>query len=423
MYKIFKEKIKQIKNNISSQYKKSNISNVDFTIHTDSSLADIKFEKFMEYPKSSTEIRINKLKNSNKKNVIYVYDQLDFSTFRYRALNLLEIYKNYFTDITAHVFFLNEIPEIYKHKNKIDLLVLVRTSWTPEIENLVLELKNTKRKIIYDIDDLIIDEEHIRNVVRNDYQAKDNNHITTLFGVILRKVWLMRLADYFITPNEFLGKKIQQYYQKRTYLIYNSLNKTQIDYANYLSNNKTEKENSIKYLAYFSGSSSHNADFASIKQVLLRILKERNDVHLLIGGFLQLDDVFNKYSERIVRVPFTNFVSQLNYINQCYINLIPLEDNEFNDCKSELKYFESAILYKPSIASLRYPFRKIKERNSNNILLANSENEWYENIRLLLDKEETYERISKQAHKDAINTYYDKNIYLQLKQVLDDVLN
>lgn len=419
MYKNLKRKIKQL---ILSRKIQQQTNTID--IKTENlDLSEAKFDEFMTYPKSSIAERIKKLKNSKKKNAVYVYDQLDFSTFRYRALNLLEIYKNYFTDITAHVFFLNEILELYKHKENIDLLILVRTSWTPEIENLILELKNKKRKIIYDIDDLIIDEEHIKNVVRNDYQAKDNNHITILFGIVLRKIWLMRLADYFITPNELLGKKIQQYYQKPAYLIYNSLNKTQIDYANHLTNKKTEEENNIKYIAYFSGSSSHNADFASIKQVLLRILNERNIVHLLIGGFLELDDVFNKYSERIVRVPFTNFVSQLNYINQCYINLIPLEDNEFNDCKSELKYFESAILYKPSIASPKHPFRKIKERNSDNILLASSEGEWYEHIRLLLDNKETYERISKQAYKDAINTYYGKNIYLQLKQVLDDVLN
>lgn len=233
----------------------------------------------------------------------------------------------------------------------------------------------------------------------------------------------MHLADYFISPNEFLLSKIQDYYQKPAYLIYNSLNSTQVEYSDYILKQEEKKSSKTKYLAYFSGSSSHNADFASIKQVLLRILKERANVHLLIGGFLELDESFNEFSDRIIRLPFTNFVSQLEYINQCYINLIPLEDNEFNDCKSELKYFESAILKKPSIASPRYPFRKIKERNPDNILLSHSKTDWYQNIRLLLDNEEAYRRISNQAYEDAINTYYDKNIYLQLKQVLDNVLN
>lgn len=423
MYNTLKRRLKHIKHRFLSIAGIKTKGNPTHTIGQNMELAEAKFDSFMQYPKSSTNERIKELDESKKKNIVYIYDQLDFSTFRYRALNLLEIYQKYFTNITPHVFFLNEISELYNYIRKIDLIILVRTSWTVDVESLIFEFKKLGKKIMYDIDDLIISEEHIRNIVKNDYQAKDNNHISILFGVAMRKIWLMRLADYFISPNEYLSSKIQSSYQKPTYLIYNSLNSTQVEYSDYILKQEEKKSSKTKYLAYFSGSSSHNADFASIKQVLLRILKERANVHLLIGGFLELDESFNEFSDRIIRLPFTNFVSQLEYINQCYINLIPLEDNEFNDCKSELKYFESAILKKPSIASPRYPFRKIKERNPDNILLSHSKTDWYQNIRLLLDNEEAYRRISNQAYEDAINTYYDKNIYLQLKQVLDNVLN
>ena len=69
------------------------------------------------------------------------------------------------------------------------------------------------------------------------------------------------------------------------------------------------------------------------------------------------------------------------------INLAPVEiSNPFCEAKSELKYFEAALVDVPTVASPTGPMRNtIRDRETG--MLANTAQEWYVAIRSLVEDE------------------------------------
>lgn len=386
--------------------------------------ASMLFSDFTLYFSSSFECRAKILEGCIKnklKNIVYIYDTPDFTTMRYRVINFLEIINQHKDNYKAHLFYTSEIKDIRKYINNDTICIFVRVSWTLELDSFIQFLKLNNIKVIYDIDDLIFREEDIKFIVSSDYQSKDINHQNILFGYLYRKIWMMNLADVFITTNEFLGLLLNNYFKRRVYVIYNSLNKRQVDFANNILSKFNQQKQKTKYIGYFSGSSSHNNDFSLISDHLVRVLSEFSNVNLVLGGYLQIDhQKFNNYKKRIIQLSFTDFMTQMLNLSSLYINLIPLILNDFNNSKSELKYFESAIFKVPSIASPTFVYKQIYERNPNNIVLSQN-SEWYQKIKELILNEDYYRTISQSAYEDVINTYTVENILKQINNFLDEV--
>jgi glycosyltransferase involved in cell wall biosynthesis len=95
----------------------------------------------------------------------------------------------------------------------------------------------------------------------------------------------------------------------------------------------------------------------------------------------------------------------MEYGAQNYINIAPLDfSNPFCNAKSELKYFESAIVSVPTVASATDTFSRCIE-NEKNGMLAASDDEWYRGLKKLLDDKMFYENISKEAKRHAMRNY------------------
>ncbi|MEO6785695.1 MAG: glycosyltransferase, partial [Chthoniobacteraceae bacterium] len=50
-------------------------------------------------------------------------------------------------------------------------------------------------------------------------------------------------------------------------------------------------------------------------------------------------------------IPFQNFINLQCSIGECEVNIAPLQDNLFTNCKSELKFFEAAVVGTVTIAT------------------------------------------------------------------------
>ena len=88
----------------------------------------------LELPELST--RYTNLLNSIKKNVVYIKEVFDNSTFRYRTYNILESMernKKYF--VTA--FLVRELHFLYKLVDKIDIIFLQRAKWSFELDSFI----------------------------------------------------------------------------------------------------------------------------------------------------------------------------------------------------------------------------------------------------------------------------------------------
>ena len=81
------------------------------------------------------------------------------------------------------------------------------------------------------------------------------------------------------------------------------------------------------------------------------------------------------------------------------INLIPLQDNIFTNCKSELKYFEAGIAGTISVASPTYTLRQSIRDGENGYLARTFE--WPEKLQLAVDHLSSYSEMAEKAHADC----------------------
>ena len=85
----------------------------------------------------------------------------------------------------------------------------------------------------------------------------------------------------------------------------------------------------------------------------MRILR----VVLRVVGCLEPGQELTKYRDRIEMFPLQDFLNLQRYVAQVEINIAPLQDNVFTNCKSELKFFEAAICGTLTLASPTFCFR------------------------------------------------------------------
>ena len=110
------------------------------------------------------------------------------------------------------------------------------------------------------------------------------------------------------------------------------------------------------------------------------------------------------------------FIGQSSYSNYLYninkiepdLALIPLQNNEFNNCKSNIKFLEYSYLNIPGIYSKIKPYSESIESNFNGIL-CEERDEWISNIINLFNDNKSRVNIANRARENVINKYMAKN--------------
>lgn len=116
-------------------------------------------------------------------------------------------------------------------------------------------------------------------------------------------------------------------------------------------------------------------------------------------------------------MPYQNFVELQETISKVDINLVPLEDTIFTNCKSELKYFESSIVGTVSCMSPTYIYREIIKSGENGFLC--SKGEWYEIIMKLYMKHIDETPVVKNAYTFSVENYR----YSVIRKSIEDCCN
>ena len=138
-------------------------------------------------------------------------------------------------------------------------------------------------------------------------------------------------------------------------------------------------------LGYFSGSITHNDDYAMILPVLVKILEKYENTKLLVVGELDLPRELLPFKARVIVKPFVDFVKLPELIASADINLVPLLDNIFNEAKSENKWVEAALVKIPTVASNVGAFKKMM-RDGQTGFLCNDSAEWEEKLSCLIER-------------------------------------
>jgi glycosyltransferase involved in cell wall biosynthesis len=320
--------------------------------------------------------------------VAYYYEHPDTSTFRYRVFNMVEaLAAAPQCETSAAWFHSGDLDRMDQFVDRADALVLCRTRYAPAIGYMVMRARARRIPVLFDVDDLVFNPDYVHLVLNTLDQEISHEALETWFAAFARLGVLLRLCDRAITTNPFLAQQIEAFAPDvRARVLPNFLNRQQQALSSRLFERKRKSgfmsDRNI-HIGYFSGTPTHNRDFAVSAHALARVLDDDPRVILRVVGFLDLKDALAQHRERIEIHQLQDFLNLQRLIAETEINIVPLQQNLFTNCKSELKYFEAAITGSITIASPTYTFRRAVVDGKNSFLA--SSHEWEVKLHGALD--------------------------------------
>lgn len=302
---------------------------------------------------------------------------------------------------------------------RFKIIVFHRVLFTDSIARYVDRAKELNRTLIFETDDLVYDPQYLHLM---DYYTKMNSFEKKLYEY---GVGGELLADPFIkhctTTTTFLKRKLEEH-NKKVFLVTNKMSAEDVAWAEDLRGKK-HKDDGTVHISYLSGTPSHNKDFATITNVLCRLLKDYPQVRLVLAGPLDTESELNAFESQIIRVPFAPRQEYFATVASMDINVAPLElGNAFCESKSELKFFESGLLGVPTVAVANETYRGAITDGTDGFVAA-TEDQWYEKLALLITNAEVRKNMADAALQTALTKYTTQNgkseeYYQFLKEIL-----
>jgi glycosyltransferase involved in cell wall biosynthesis len=357
-----------------------------------------------------------------QRRIAYFYEKPDYSTFRYRVYNMIQALEASTNDTTGSFFCATDLERMQSIVERADVLVVCRSPYTPEIDRLICYARGKGKRVLFDVDDLVFDPSYVNLVVSSiDQDISKPEVLDQWFAFIGRIGATLRLCDGTIATNAYLAEKIKEFSGKETKVIPNFLNREQILISDRIFQMKSHRQFERKgqlCIGYFSGTPTHNRDFRIVTSALRQIFDAYSNVSLRIVGYMDFNDDLRDYRSRVEFVPFQDFINLQAVIGATEVNIVPLQDNPFTNCKSELKYFEAAVVGTVTIASPMYSFARAIDDGANGYL-ANSY-EWFEKLRSVIESYNQSSELLHRAHDYAREKYGWFNQWKCIEQTLFD---
>ena len=237
--------------------------------------------------------------------------------------------------------------------------MLCRNSlYNDRVARLATQARARNRTILFDVDDLVFDPTYVHLLMDTlglDMRMLEN--WDDRFGYVGRVGATYSLCDGALVTNAYLAARAEAWSGKPTRIIPNFLNHEQHEISDRIWEAKMGDgwdRDGRTHLGYFSGSPSHNRDFALVAPTIGHLMDEDPSLWLRVVGFLDPVPELARHLDRIEFLPLQDFLNLQREIGAVEINLVPLRNNPFTDCKSELKWFEFPVVGALTIASPTY---------------------------------------------------------------------
>lgn len=291
-----------------------------------------------------------------------------------------------------------------------DVIVLSRVGIDAILERKIQRYRaNYGTKIVYEIDDLVFLPWHTHDLgsVRSGIDRADDKNLVDMFRRRLRAI---NVSDYAITSTETIRDRIESL-GVPCYILRNAMRHEYIE-------TQRARKGPLSILC-MSGSPTHYADFALIeRQLELFLERNRENVSLtLLGRFRDnLPIQLLPNVRRIDRVPYSSMLEQVSQHDVC---LVPLEQTDFNDAKSCLKYIECGARGVPVIASAVADYKRVITNDENGVLIQNDD-QWLNKLNSLLNNRTLLRQMGQNAFN---NTFASYSISAQAADVVEWMTN
>lgn len=269
-------------------------------------------------------------------------------------------------------------------------------------------------KIVLDIDDYW----HLSK----DHQQKENYAKYNVPNVVIQSIIE---ADLVTTTNEVLAKKISAH-NPNVVVLPNALCP---EMHQYFKPNPT-KSNKIRF-GWF-GSEAHEEDLLLMKGSFERLhydnnLKDKFEIYH--GGWevtptrQRFDQIFTAqgaaFANSYKKIPYADIYNYQAGYNQVDVILAPLNSNEFNRCKSELKMIEAGFMGKAAIVSDVHPYTNLITTDNCLKVDHHSINGWYKAIKRIINQPDLIPKLATQLTQDVQRYHLDRVNELRHKALME----
>ncbi|MBQ3280062.1 glycosyltransferase [Candidatus Saccharibacteria bacterium] len=292
----------------------------------------------------------------------------------------------------------------------VDLVVILRqTEKDGILLDFIKKVHLAGLKVLFDLDDLVFDYKDLLILMK----GTNSKNIAYWAGYIWGIRRIAKKADGFITTNEFLAGKLKRSFNKPCGVIPNSLNSEQIKVAD---ESLEDKKHGGFAIGYFSGSPTHTKDLKLVEPEIFRFLDEHKDAKLRIVGYMELSSEMQRRVKngQVEICDLVDYLEQIKMMSKVDVNIAPLVISEFTNCKSELKFFEAAVVETITIASPTYAFKKAISDGKNGFLAQPGE--WYDKLGYLYNNPSENRKIAKAARKYALENHYGKKFVKEVEE-------
>ena len=333
-----------------------------------------------------------------------------YNIFSSRVFNQIEQLKAGFLESNAY-FYRNFEPTMVLDYR---VIIFYLCPWTPKVNEAITLAKKLNKKVIFDVDNLLIDTKYtnmipfIKSLSIKEKKLFDEN--------IVRIGKTLKLCDFAVTTTKVLAKELKHYISNvfiNPDVVNEEMWKISYDILK-KENDKKMKDHLI--IGYWNENISLNSNFDMIKPVLLKILKEFKNVEILFFGELNYSVNYKNYKEFQLQINYkevTNLKKLLQIISNVDIILAPLENNIFNAAQNEIKWVEAALVKVPTVASNFGVFKQVIKDKETGILCSEL-NDWYISLKNLIINENFRKKLGENAYtfcKNKYNTLYTANYF------------
>lgn len=310
--------------------------------------------------------------------------------------------------------------QVLKYAHRFKIFVFHKVTVNKKIAEFLAEIKKQKKEIIFDTDDLDFDPKYLSQM---DYfsqiTAVEKQEYEKGIGAEIVNDPYVKVAT---TTVSYLADKLKEK-GKRVFVVSNKISLHELEIAEKIIKEKKPRDGFVR-IGYYSGTLSHNKDFASVVPAMLEILEKNEHVKLILAGPLDTESKLNKFKNRIERLPRVPRDEYYANVYKCDINIVPLElDNPFCESRSEIKFTAAGILGIPTVAVGNQTHREAISDGLDGFL-ASTKEEWVEKITRLIKDENLRREIGQRARKKTLRDYTNRNshsgeYYAYLRKILD----
>ena len=342
----------------------------------------------------------------------------------FRVMNYVEAARA--NGVYADWFAAQELADRLEEVKDFDVLVIWRTPWDEPLARAIGTMHAAGKTVVFDCDDLMTEPNLAQTSIIDGIRSQNLTE-AGVQGHYARIRQSMLAADFCFASTEELAFYMRSA-NKSADVLPNGFNQYTHDLSRRSARAWRASRDGLIRIGYAGGSRTHQRDLGLAVEAIAQVLREHPECRLVLfrtpDGAAPLIDVEEYPSliglERQIEwrplQPLMNLPTEMARFD---INLAPLEvGNPFCEAKSELKFFDAALVNVPTIASPTGPFRRAIDHGRTGFL-ATSGDDWYVYIKRLVQDPALREQLGRNAYIAALAAFGPRQRALKFGRVIE----